>query len=443
MRLVLCFALAMTAIGCGNHDGGGGNGNPDAQPDSSIPPCEGIGCSQVQCPAGGTTSITGTVYAPNGTLPIYNATVYVPLRTVTPIVSGASCDRCSELSGNPLVRTTTDELGRFTLTNVPATNNVPLVIQIGKWRRQITVPAVPACAETALTDVGLTRLPKNKTEGDIPLMALTTGQADSLECLLRKVGVDDSEFTPAGGTGRIHLFAGFGGAARFDAPNGGANFVGAQTLWASEASLSAYDVVLLSCEGGQQPDTKPLAARAAMKAYADKGGRVFASHWHNYWILEGPSPWRDTLNFLGRNDLNDIDADIDPTFPKSTALRAWLGNVGALKAGKLPIIEAQHTIIGIKNPQYAERWIHLDQNANGVPAIQYLSMSTPLDAAEPQKCGRVVLSDIHVSSSDTSSPDRLFPSQACTSDKTVLTPQEKMLAFMIFDIASCLGDPIE
>ena len=58
----------------------------------------------------------------------------------------------------------------------------------------------------------------------------------------------------------------------------------ATTWWASPDNLKKFDAVILSCEGAQNPNTKPQAALDAMKAYADFGGRVFASHWHNIWI---------------------------------------------------------------------------------------------------------------------------------------------------------------
>ncbi len=91
---------------------------------------------------------------------------------------------------------------------MPVGANIPLVIQLGRWRRQITITTT-ACVDTALT-ADQTRLPRTKAEGDIPHMALVSGDVDALECVLRKIGIDDSEFTNPSGTGRIHLFQGNG-----------------------------------------------------------------------------------------------------------------------------------------------------------------------------------------------------------------------------------------
>ena len=408
------------------------------------PDCVGLECFQVDCSMKGEpdTTLSGTVYAPNGTLPLYNVTVYVPNGQVQPLPDGLACDRCDNvLSGNPLVQTKTDTAGNFVLNNVPATANVPLVIQVGRWRRQITIPNVAACTDTPLT-AQETRLPKNKSEGDIPRMALSTGGADALECLLRKIGLDDAEITNASGDGRLHLYAGSGGSNKFDAQSGGASFTNATTLWADMNSLDDYDIVFLSCEGSQNAGSKPVASRQALKDFTDTGGRVFASHWHNIWIDSGPTPWPSTVTRVNLNDLNSITADIDQTTMKGQDLASWLMNVGASATlGKIAITAAQHTIRAV-NAAMADRWIYLDTTANNQPSVQYLSFTTPVESPPEERCGRVVFSDIHVASGDRSGGSFAFPSGGCTSNVANMTPQEKVLAFMIFDIGSCIDGPI-
>ena len=44
-----------------------------------------------------------------------------------------------------------------------------------------------------------------------------------------------------------------------------------------------YDIVLLSCEGGETYNANP----AALEAYLNAGGRAFASHFHYSWFA-GP-----------------------------------------------------------------------------------------------------------------------------------------------------------
>src|SRR6185369_10514001 len=106
------------------------------------------------------TTVSGTVYAPNGTLPLYNVIVYVPNSTPEPFKKGVTCDKCGALaSGSPIVTALTDYKGNFKLDKVPVGTDIPLVIQLGKWRRQITIPSVKACETTPLTDKTKTRLP--------------------------------------------------------------------------------------------------------------------------------------------------------------------------------------------------------------------------------------------------------------------------------------------
>jgi len=413
--------------GSGTGSGSGGEIFPSGTGSS----CTGLQCQQVACSGGAKTTVSGTVYDPAGKTPLYNVVVYVPNAPLDPLVDGASCDKCGNLSGDPIVTAITDTEGKFVLEDVPVGDDIPLVIQIGKWRRELTLPAVAECTDNPVTDVESTSLPSNQSEGHIPKMALTTGGADPLECLLRKIGIEDSEFTPETGTGRVNLFYGTDGSQRYASSlNGGAQFTDAQQFWGATATLMSYDLVLLACEAGQHPGTKPAAALTAMVDYTNAGGRVFASHWHNYWLEAGPMPWPTTANFNHQEDLaNPFTAIIDTTFPKGQALSEWLVNVGAsTTAGELSIKEAQHTVDTVNAP-LSQQWVY----SNSPQSVQYFTFNTPPDAAEDQQCGRVVFSDIHVSSGDQVGQD--FPSGCITSD---LSPQEKALLFMLFDLSSCI-----
>src|SRR4029079_19694340 len=130
------------------------------------------------CAGGAKATLTGRVFAPNGTLPLYNATVSVPTRAPDPITEAVALDGCSgTVSGNRIASAQTGPDGSFTLTDVPTGMAVPMVIQMGKWRREVVVQTAD-CATTPLTDPVQTRLPKHASEGHLPQMAIATGSAD-------------------------------------------------------------------------------------------------------------------------------------------------------------------------------------------------------------------------------------------------------------------------
>ena len=438
MVFLMAIPLAGAASSCnGTALNGTETGGPDASTggnmDYGFPGCTGLQCQVAnKCGTKDGTALSGVVNIPAGNLPLYGAKVYVPNSPVSPLVAGASCDRCDNLlSGNPVTSATTDNQGRFTLANVPVGDNIPLVIQAGKWRREVMIPHIDACSATTV-DPTTTRLPRTQAEGNIPLIALTTGGLDALECLLRKLGIADSEFTLPTGTGRVHLYTGTGGSDRFTANlAGGASFQNATSLWGSLDSLKRYDVVTLSCEGQQYPNTKSTAARQAMLDYINLGGRVFASHYHNIWITGGPAPLPSVLTYNDRPDIGSTTADVITSFAKGAALADWLVNVGASSVrGKLPLSAAQNTVQAV-NSTIAQAWLTVPAQNN----VQYFSFDTPIGTAAAQQCGRMVLSDIHVASGDVSGPTKPFPS-GCTT--TSLSPQEKALIFILFDLSNCL-----
>ncbi|HEY2747688.1 MAG TPA: carboxypeptidase regulatory-like domain-containing protein [Polyangia bacterium] len=464
-KLSLSLAIGTLAtvgmlFGCGPHSGvghgggaggtggggmggsGGGSGGTDGGGSGG---CIGLQCQQMTCPGGGTTTLTGKVYAPNGTLPLYNAIVYVPNATPAPFTDGVSCDRCNgEVSGDPVVQTLSDATGSFTLTNVPVGSNIPLVIQLGKWRTQTTIASVPACVSTPL-DAGSTSLPSKRANGDLPKMAIVTGSADPLECLLLKLGIDPSEITePSTAASRIHLYKGAnspGGVISASTPDG------TQLYGGSGTTLDAYDVVMLPCEGGQYDQS---AGTANIGNYVNAGGRVFTTHYSYDWWHYAGSPfdqvamsWSPELG----DDYNDtIQAPINTSFPKGLAFSQWLvaAGVTASMPGDLAIAQGRHDVTGV-NPMYSQDWVDYDfGSANGGAGVMHFTFNTPLNAppddmGQPQYCGRAVYSDFHVTANalvaGSPSSGWSFPS-ACASQP--LSDQEKALAFMLFDLSSCV-----
>src|SRR5580700_5390271 len=142
---------------CGGADVCGGGGTPGVCGHT----CTGLCTQQVAC-AGTPTTITGRVLAgvsawvPAGTTPdpVPNAIVYVPNGTIQPFAPGAQCTQCgADVSGDPLVSTTSAFDGTFTLTNVPVGSQIPVVVQLGRWRREVYVDVATSCAATAAGDI--------------------------------------------------------------------------------------------------------------------------------------------------------------------------------------------------------------------------------------------------------------------------------------------------
>jgi hypothetical protein len=395
-------------------------------------------------PFGCPTSLTGTVYDPAGKLPLYNVVVYVPSEPLEPIAEGAGCQTCDgNFSGRPIAAALSDAAGKFTLAldEIPRTDMLPLVIQVGKWRRQITVP-VTACQATTATE-GTVRLPRDRAEGNLPKIAVVRGGSDALECLFRKIGIAEQEFSTDTGTGRVHLYASDDGSAEEGTTQlaSGGSIPLAGTLYASIDKMMSYDVVFLACEGGGRGTFEKYAATefTNVQQYADRGGRIFGSHYHNYWVRpdkfdEALPPYPAVANFASSQHGfdEDVTGDVDASFPKGQALRDWLVNVGASTTpGKLLIHDGEHTVDSVI-PGSAQQWITVNDPDGHSGVVQYFSFTTPVGRTE---CGRMVFSDLHVASGTGDSGKIAFPT-GCASE--ALSPQEKALAFMLFDLSSCV-----
>jgi hypothetical protein len=376
------------------------------------------------------TRIIGHVFAPNGTLPIAGAVVYVPKTTPGPIAQTTTCG-CTPATGGAVIADVTKPDGSFVLTDAPSGANVPLVIQIGKWRRQIMI-AVAMCTDTTV-DPAQSRLPKNASEGDLPHIAITTGAADSLECIVRQLGIDDTEIGTAGDARHVHLYAGFnnnGAVNAFQAgfAGGSGNFAPGMALL---GQLGQYDHVLMSCEG--QPTTITAADAQQLQDWANSGGQLFLEHFHRAWMMQ--LAWQPLAQFMDplSGPPPTANVTIDMSFQRAKDLASWLLAIGASTPGGSITVNMPRNTVMSADPSKVQVWAHLDPAvAMGTTGDQVFTFATPLGAAPAQQCGRVVFSDMHQTGSGAAGT--VFPAE-CPAQP--LSPQEDVIAFLFFDDPTC------
>ena len=442
------FPNGTNGDGGGNGEGGGpgfgGGGDSGEQCVSGL-------CTQaVDCTGQGTgdTTISGIVTDPAGKNPLYNILVYIPNvpANVPAYTDGPSCDVCGgAIPGGVASSFVTGIDGKFTLSKVPVGANIPVIVQVGKWRRTYTFANINKCVENAAPSNDVYRLPKNQSEGHLPHMAITTGGADTMECLFRRMGIDDAEFAPT--TGRVTLFQGKtnGGGNKvtttFDAAHGGTAFPDSRAFWNDITAMNKYDIITYSCEGGAfdgtpkgGSDDKTAMGIPNTEDFVNRGGKMFASHWHRGFFSLDPKlktigTWAD-----GADPTDPSDGTVVTSFPKGAALSSWLVEVGAsTTAGTLTIHAPRNNVSTIAAP--GTEWVYLP--SGHVP--QFVTVDTPVGAADTALCGKAAFSDLHVSSAGSGDQTNGNPWPGeCANPVGDLTGQEKALEFLFFDLSACV-----
>lgn len=416
-------------------EGGTGDGNTS---------CTQLQCQVAYCPGNPNgTTVTGKVFDPAGNNPLYNAWVYVPLNATAALPAFPAGEQCSTCAGaanlNAVAVAQTAPDGTFTLTNVPTGATIPIVVQMGKWRRETTI-SVTACTDNAVAD-GTLRLPQNQTDGlnghaDLPQIAFVSGSADPFECMLLKAGISPSEFgsSTLNSNRRIHYYNSPDSPGDSIDPSYG-NVVTGSQLWNNSTpdagtnggwSLSNYDVVILACEGGEFNVTdRSVTGYPNLVQYAGNGGRIFLSHFSYVWMKYNtpwigiPTSWGPT----GSVDTQDplYASIVTSGFPKGLAFQTWLGDIGALvgsdggtltaadggppapdAGGVLTLHQArQDTTSPLASS--TQSWMTATDTVSTalIPATYSPSFTfnTPVTAPAANQCGRVVFSDFHVATS--------------------------------------------
>ncbi|MDP1917597.1 MAG: carboxypeptidase-like regulatory domain-containing protein [Myxococcales bacterium] len=435
-----CFGRACTDGVCAQRpdasvvvvvvSGGGGAGGGVAAGGSGggvvIPPCE----------LNHTGSITGTVTEPSGRLALPNVMVFIPTVGLEdfPVGPASRCPGCDDdITGKPSKSTVSTITGTFQLDDVPA-GLTRLVFQTGRWRREVEV-SVTECTTNALS-ASVTRLPRSRAEGDLPRFALVTGAADPMECLLLKLAIAPSEFTRPDAGGRVQLYVNNGQLLDGGLPP-------EAELLTTPDRLLQYDQVLFPCRGAEAG--RNSVERAAIGRFVDLGGRFFTTHYGYTWMEGQPfsqtAAWTPNAQF-GASDI------VDPitSFPKGAIFGQWLKQVAGIP-GRMPLVDPRYNVGSVKGSTIA--WLGVPARRMG-PDPQWtaqLTFTTPLDAGVG--CGRVAFSDFHVSTNALQVP--IIPT--CVNEpcppvpsrppfpenclRSSFTDQEKVLVYLLFDLATC------
>jgi len=446
------------------------------------------------------TKLVGRVITPGrddanaaNQLGVPNAFVYIPrnkgVGDLPAIASGipaggTSCDRCDEQDLGPVLASgNTDATGAFTLEgNIPVGEEFTLVIKAGRFRRGIayTLPASAACQTTMLPTTlpdNPTRLPRSMDDGlavNIPRIAVTTGEVDAMECVLEKMGVAHQEFGNPGADGsatpRVHLYVGgpnggtpVGHGARIDSATPHAS-----TLYGDETRITSYDIVLSDCEGGDYDSqgSDRNAQGPNVVNYVNRGGRFFASHLSFTWLdrngtavydaanpeatgLAPAATWNATADGQSNTGTGNIALTRPQASPRIQSFADWMASeqVTMPPAQTFNIIQPRSQAAGL-GPA-TEEFVYTSDVTKAVMGVdtttaddrtQQFSFNTPYAAPDDAVCGRVAYSGFHVSASSSDPNTSPFASVTfpdhCTGD---LSPQEKVLLYMLFDLNACVG----
>lgn len=436
IALGFLVALGVTVLpSCGSEKRNAFDGTSGGPPGSSGGP-DPFGKLEAGTPEAGTPTaighLQGRVVAPEGTVPVAKAMVYLTKRTPDPIPGNAYCDTCVHLTAfEPYAYTKSD--GTFDLAAYE-TGKQYLVVQKGQFRRIREVDVVKGDQPIA-GDV--TRLPgkTNPAAGDtIPRIAMVIGGYDKIDYSMKKLGIEE--------------FYRYG-----DAPPGlpGSDGPGVKTgkngnaLMNSAAELSAHHIVLLPCAAmgySQKTDSSgttsgflcgaPTAPqKTAFQSYVDGGGKLYVTDfayeavrqtWPGFITFydDTMKPLTNTSQGIGtacRGGAEDTAGTAqDP------GLADWMKTIGHanidLKAS-WSRIESVHPQMGY-DPEGKPKTI--------TPKVWMTSAiagtQLPATVSFEQKCGRVLFSTYHAEGNDTST----------------LLAQEKALLYVLLEVGVCVGE---
>lgn len=377
------------------------------------------------CPGGKAPQVKGTVFAPNGTDPVPTAEVYAPT-VVNPFKPGVACDTCDKPidSYYSFVHAAADGTFTLDLSSVPSGPTVKMAVRKGRFRKVSTISV--SCGTTTTMTAAQTTLPGTAPTGEdsMPKIAVGSGNSDHLDTILTALGISTFD-----------CYEGRKTTTSENCPAAEATHARVSTLLLDAAKMATYNLLFISCAPGiwasyTAADQSSIAAN--LKSWVDRGGRLIVTDnsydyvsqsWPTDVTWQGPagSPWA----IAGANVGNVPSGGTSSATVDDAALVAWLKVVGVTGAPTVSIGGWLHNWSVVSSIPTTSKEI-----SHGSVSYTYPTTGSPTTADLPlnlefikNKCGRVIYSSYHTLSSVSSSS---------------LSAQEKILEYLILDVAACL-----
>jgi hypothetical protein len=342
-------------------------------------------------------TMRGTVYAPNGSLPLSNALVYFTSKEPDPIPQQAYCDECVKLTEGTFTVSGPD--GTFELETQMPLGKQYLVVQKGQFRRvrQIEVEK----AGTLKIDRDDSTLPgrANLAKGDdVPRMVVLKDDAayDRIDESLTKLGI----------TG-------------FEVKND-------RRLLENATDLMSYHVVFVPCGASDDPISASSTAKANVQAFVQAGGKLYVTDWSYEFVRQ---PFSGFLSWEGENAQLGSGASGDEWDAPATAVDQGLADWLSATGDPTFTVQGNWTTIASVNARPGKD--PKGQDTTITPKVwvtgrKQNGQDYPTTVSFEDQCGRVLFSTYHTESGFGGS--------------TSLLAQEKALLYVLLEIGVCAGE---
>lgn len=392
--LVLGFGVVLACSSSGDRTGF--TDPPRTESDASAPPpaLGGDAASTLTVDV----KVKGTVFAPNGTLPLSNALVYLASEKPGPIPDGAYCDECVKLQDGTFAVSAPD--GKFEIATQMPKGKVYVVVQKGQFRR---------VRELVIDEAGDIALPAADTT--LPGRSDPAKGDDTPKMVVLK---DDTDFDPIDESLKKL------GITEFEVKQD-------RSLLENEAALMKYHVVFVPCGNEADATSTSEPAKANLQKFVASGGKLYVTDW-SYEFVRQPFPgwvdWEGATATLGSAATGDEwDA---PATAVDQGLADWLAATGDATfsvEGNWTTITGVNTMPG-KDPKGAT----IDVTPKVWVTANKSGATRPTTVSFENQCGRVLFSTYHTEGS------------LGGGGGAGLTAQEKALLYVLLEVGVCVGE---